>query len=155
VAPPPSATVATSTASVDVSPAVAAAPAPSPLPVASAAPAAPSAVASAGSDQTGAVQVETLTARGMLEADARGGVMRRQERLEACLADPKNQQSGALSLKVGVDASGSVGYSRATGGELSGTPLGACLLAVFYKMGFAAPASNGATLEITLRIPPR
>ena len=51
--------------------------------------------------------------------------------------------------------SGSVSYSKATGGDLSGTPLGACLLAVFYKMGFAAPASSGATFEITLRIPPR
>jgi len=101
------------------------------------------------------VQIEALTARGMLEADARGGVTRRLDRLEACLADPNNQQSGALSLRVRIDASGSVGYSKATGGELSSTALGACLLAVFYKMGFAAPASTGATLEITLRIPPR
>jgi hypothetical protein len=120
-------------------------------PAASIASAAPSAVALV---QTGAPQIEALAARGMMEADARGGVTRRLDRLQVCLADPKNQQSGALSLKVGIDASGSVTFTRATGGELAGTPLGTCLLAVFYKMGFAAPASTGATLEITLRIPP-
>ena len=76
------------------------------------------------------------------------------ERLQACLADPKNQQSGLLTLKVGIDPSGSVTYTRPTGGDLSGTPLAACLLLVFYKMGFAAPASNSANFEITLRAPP-
>ena len=39
--------------------------------------------------------------------------------------------------------------------ELVGTPLAACLLPVFYKMGFAAPPSNNAYFEITLRAPPR
>jgi len=94
-----------------------------------------------------------VASRGMLEADARGGVQRRIDRLQACLADPKNQQSGTLSVKFGIDPSGSVTYSRATGGDLLGTPLGACLVPVFYKMGFAAPASTGATIEITLRAP--
>jgi hypothetical protein len=159
VAASTSANVVASAAPAVVEAAVAA---PSAAPVASAAPevpaiasAAASAAAPPASDQTGSVQIEAITARGMLEADARGGVTRRLERLQVCAADPKNQQSGALSLKVGVDPSGSVAYSKATGGDLSGTPLGTCLLAVFYKMGFAAPASSGATIEITLRIPPR
>jgi hypothetical protein len=103
--------------------------------------------------QPGVIQVETITTRGMLEADARGGVQRRMERLQACLADPKNQQSGSLTLKVGIDPSGSVGYSKATGGDLIGTPLATCLLPVFYKMGFAAPASGNAGFDITLRSP--
>jgi hypothetical protein len=89
----------------------------------------------------------------MVEADARGGVERRMTKLQACLADPNNRQSGALSLKIGIDAAGSVSYSKATGGDLVGTPLAACLLPVFYKMGFAAPASNSAYFEITLRAP--
>jgi len=91
----------------------------------------------------------------MLEVDARGGVERRIERLQACLAEPNDQQAGALSLRIGIDPSGSVTYSRATGGDLLGTPLAACLLPVFYKMGFAAPASTGATVDITLRVAPR
>ena len=118
-------------------------------------PAAASAAAPVAPAQPGALQIEAITTRGLLEADARGGVTRRMERLQACLEDPKNQQSGSLSLKIGIDPSGSVSYSKATGGDLSSTSLGACLLAVFYKMGFAAPASNGASFEITLRIPPR
>jgi hypothetical protein len=101
------------------------------------------------------LQIETVASRGMLEADARGGVQRRFEKLQACLADTKNAQSGALSLKIGIDPAGSVSYSKATGGDLLGTPLAACLLPVFYKMGFATPASTGATIEITLRAPPR
>jgi hypothetical protein len=121
---------------------------------ASAAPAAPSAAPAAPTGgEPGSIQVDALTARGMLEADARGGVARRMDRLQACLADPKNAQKGTLSLRIGVDPSGSVGYSRATGGELNGTPLGTCLLAVFYKMGFAATAANGGNFDITLRVP--
>lgn len=58
-------------------------------------------------------------------------------------------------MRVGIDASGSVGFVRTTGGDLVGTPLAACLLPAFYKMGFAAPASNSAHFEITLRAPPR
>ena len=128
-------------------PALAAAVAESAAPVASGA---PSAAPTAG--EPGAVQVEALTARGMLEADARGGVARRTDRLQACLADPKNDQKGTLSLKIGIDSSGSVSYSKATGGDLAGTPVGSCLLAVFYKMGFAAPPAS-AGFEITLRVP--
>ncbi len=119
-----------------------------------------SATASAGlapaaplAGEPGTIQVDAITARGLLEADARGGVARRMDRLQACLADPKNNQHGVLSLKVGVDASGSVAYSKAVGGDLGGTPLGSCLLAVFYKMGFAATRANGANFQITLRVP--
>lgn len=119
-----------------------------PSPLASPAPSPPA----AGS--AGKLQVEGVSTRGMLEADVRGGVERRFDRLQACLDDPKHQQSGSLSLKVGVDQAGSVNYSKATGGELVGTPLAVCLLPVFYKMGFAAPGSSGAYFEITLRSPP-
>jgi hypothetical protein len=120
----------------------------------SAAPAAPSAAPAAPSGgEPGSIQIDALTARGMLEADARGGVARRMDRLQACLADPKNAQKGTLSLRIGVDPSGSVGYSRGTGGDLNGTPLGTCLLAVFYKMGFAATAASGGNFDITLRVP--
>lgn len=119
-----------------------------PSPLASSAPSPPA----AGS--AGKLQVESVSTRGMLEADVRGGVERRFDRLQACLDDPKHQQSGSLSLKVGVDQAGSVNYSKATGGELVGTPLAVCLLPVFYKMGFAAPGSSGAYFEITLRSPP-
>lgn len=104
-------------------------------------------------DAGAAIQVETVVARGMLEADARGGVARRLDRLEACLDDPNNRQQGVLSLKIGIDRAGSVTYSKATGGDLVGTPLAACLLPVFYKMGFAAPPADGTYFEITLRVP--
>jgi hypothetical protein len=100
----------------------------------------------------GELQIEAVTARGMLEADAHGGVQRRIGKLQACLAEPSNQQSGTLSLKIGIDAAGSVSHSKAIGGDLVGTPLAACLLAVFYKMGFASPASSSASFEITLRV---
>lgn len=103
----------------------------------------------------GELQVEGVVSRGMLEADARGGVQRRFDRLQACLAEPKNQQSGALTLRVGISGGGSVRFVRASGGELVGTPLAACLLPLFYKMGFAAPASSDAGFDITLRAPPR
>jgi hypothetical protein len=144
------------------------APAAAPAPEMSAAPAAeasaaPSAPAGEGAAPAlaaapgtpGELQIEAVTTRGMLEADARGGVQRRITKLQACLAEPANQQSGALSLKIGIDSAGSVSHSKATGGDLVGTPLAACLLAVFYKMGFAAPASNSAHFEITLRAPSR
>lgn len=122
-------------------------------PSASAAPSAASAAPPSG--VAGELLIESVTTRGMLEADARGGVTRRMPKLQACLQDPQNQQSGALSLKIGIDAAGSVSYSKATGGDLVGTPLAACLLPVFYKMGFAAPASNSSHFEITLRTPAR
>ena len=120
-------------------------------PLASSAPLAPSPPEPSAS--SGQLQIGDITTRGFLEADARGGVTRRLDRLQVCLTDPKNEQHGSLTLKIGIDASGSVAYSRATGGELSGTPLGDCLLRVFYKMGFAAPASNDASFTITLRAP--
>ena len=159
-----SSAAAEATASAALSAEVAPAPAPSAAVVdsaaapASAAPAAPSAAPSEAvpaptGGEPGSIQVDALTARGMLEADARGGVARRMDRLQACLAEPKNAQKGTLSLRIGVDASGSVGYSRGTGGDLNGTPLGTCLLAVFYKMGFAATAANNANFDITLRVP--
>lgn len=110
-------------------------------------------VAPAPSGAPAGLQIENVATRGLAEADARGGVERRLTKLQACLADPSNQQSGALSLKIGIDAAGSVSYSKAIGGDLVGTPLAACLLPVFYKMGFAAPASNNAYFEITLRAP--
>jgi hypothetical protein len=109
--------------------------------------------AAAAAQAPGTLQVESVTAHGLLEADVRGGVARRMDKLQACLADPNNLQTGTLSLKIGIDAAGSVTYSRALGGELAGTPLGSCLLPVFYKMGFAAPPSSSAYFEITLRTP--
>lgn len=123
-------------------------------PVASTAPSAGSAPSPVAAGKPGELQIETIVTRGLLEADVRGGVSRRMDRLQACLADPKNQQSGVITLKVGIDPSGSVTYTRPTGGDLGGTPLASCLLLVFYKMGFAAPASNTANFEITLRAPP-
>jgi hypothetical protein len=96
-----------------------------------------------------------VASRGLLEADVRGGVERRKDKLQACMSDSGHQQSGDLVLKVGIDSGGSVGYVRPVGGELVGTPLAACLLPAFYQMGFAAPASGQAYFEITLRSPPR
>jgi hypothetical protein len=115
--------------------------------------ASPSADPASPSAAPGALQIESLVAHGLFEADARGGVTRRLDKLQACLDDPKNRQSGSLTLKVGIDGAGSVDYSRATGGDLVGTPLAECLLPVFYKMGFAAPAADSSYLEITLRAP--
>lgn len=130
-------------------------PAPAPALAVSAAPSAgvSGSPAAAGGDAGAAIQVEAVVSRGMLEADARGGVARRLDRLEACLDDPNNRQQGVLSLKIGIDRAGSVSYSKATGGDLVGTPLAACLLPVFYKMGFAAPPADGTYFEITLRVP--
>lgn len=101
----------------------------------------------------GPISIDALTAHGMFEADARGGVERRKDRLEACVAAAQDPHAGTLALKVGVDVSGSVTYSRVTGGELAGTPLATCLLSVFYKMGFAATSSSGGHFQITLRVP--
>ncbi len=101
----------------------------------------------------GELVVEKLEAHGLFEADARGGVQRRFDKLQACLALPNNQQRGSLTLKIGIDANGSVTHSRALTGDLVGTPLAACLLPVFYKMGFAAPSADNAYFEITLRTP--
>jgi hypothetical protein len=153
--PAPEASAPAPEASASAAPAPAPAPASAAAVVDSAVPvasAAPSAAVAAPLGEPGTVQVDALTARGMLEADARGGVERRTDRLQACLADPKNNQKGTLSLKIGIDSAGSVSYSKATGGDLKDTPVGACLLAVFYKMGFAAPPST-AGFEITLRVP--
>ncbi len=132
-------------------PVVAAAEASNPPPTAgsSAAPNTPSVAEPSG------LRIESIGTRGVLEADVRGGIERRFGRLQACLADPKARQSGALTLKVGIDASGSVIYSRTLGGDLVGSPLASCLLPVFYKMGFAAPRSGAASFEITLRAQPR
>lgn len=142
---------------VSASPPVEPAPAPSvePAPAIadSVAEPAPSSSASAlAPTKSGELAIDAVTVRGMLEADARGGVTRRMDRLSACLADPKNQQTGSLIIKVGIDGAGSVADTRAQGGDLVGTPLAACLLPVFYKMGFAAPSSGGAGFEITLRV---
>lgn len=101
----------------------------------------------------GQIEIGEVTVRGILEADARGGVEHRKERLQACLADPKNAQHGSLTYKVGIDASGSVAYIRPAEGDLKGTPVADCFLRVFYKMGFAAPASNNAYFNVTLRVP--
>jgi FtsH-binding integral membrane protein len=150
-----SATVAAASVSAAADSAVAAASA-APTESAAAAGAAPSASAAppvATGGEPGTVQVDAVTPRGMLEADVRGGVARRMDKLQACLVDPKNSQRGTLSLKIGVDPSGSVTYSKAVGGDLSGTPAGTCLLAVFYKMGFAATTANNASFEISLRAP--
>ena len=157
-APPSAPPITAPEPTASAEPAPSAAPAASTPPAASAEPAAsaaPSASAAAAPGAPGELQVEGVVTKGMLEADVRGGVARRIDRLQACMTDPKNQQSGALTLRIGVDASGSVGYARPTGGELVGTPLATCLLPAFYKMGFAAPPSNGAYFEITLRAPPR
>ena len=145
----PSAPAPQANASAESAPTLEAAIVDSAAPLASAA---PSAAGPAPVGDPGAIQIDALTARGMLDADARGGVERRTDRLQACLADPKNNQKGTLSLKIGIDSAGSVSYSKATGGDLKDTPVGACLLAVFYKMGFAAPSST-AGFEITLRVP--
>lgn len=110
----------------------------------------PPAVLPSGSGQ---LEIEKVTTRGLLEADARGGVERRRDKLEACRSDPKNGQHGSLTFKVGIDPSGSVAYIRATEGDLKGTPLADCFLRVFYKMGFAAPASDTASFHVTLRVP--
>jgi len=120
-----------------------------------AAPVAPpsSAEAAAPSSAPGEIEIGEITTRGMLEADARGGVEHRKDRLQACLADPKNGQHGSLKFKVGVDASGSVAFIKATDGDLKGSPLADCLLRVFYKMGFAAPAHESANFHVTLRVP--
>jgi hypothetical protein len=113
----------------------------------------PSASGGVPSGAVPALEIANVTARGLLEADARGGVTRRMDRLQACLTNPKNRQSGELTLKVNIDGSGSVANSKPTGGDLLGKPLGDCLVLQFYKMGFAAPASDNAGFDITLRAP--
>jgi hypothetical protein len=153
-APVAAAPLPEASAAAGAAPESSAAPAVSATPLASAsASPAPSASAPPVTGEPGTVQIETVNARGMLEADVRGGVLRRMDKLQACLQEPKNQQKGALSLKIGVEPSGSVTYSRAIGGELSDTPTGSCLLAVFYKMGFASTTATNPTFEITLRVP--
>lgn len=170
VAAPVHAPVAPEPAPPSAEPAAAIVPTPEAEPTPSAeapaasAEAAPSAVAAPGADApaasaeapagaAGTIEVGEINTRGLLEADARGGVTRRMDRLQECLKDPKHDQHGTLSLKVGIDASGSPAYIRPTDGDLKGTPLGDCLVRVFYKMGYAAPASNNASYTVTLRVP--
>lgn len=98
------------------------------------------------------VVIETMNVHGLMDADAQGGVARRMERLGACLTEQNQQQRGTLTVKVSIDAIGSVADSRALSGDLATTPLGACLASAFYKMGFAAPKSGSAGFEVTLRV---
>jgi hypothetical protein len=150
IAPPPAVTEPPPAPSEEATaaPSGSAMPADVPSSVASVAPSA--AAAATGAPE---LSIESVTARGLLEADVRGGVSRRMERLQACLDKPENRRPGAVTLKVGIDASGSVTYSKAVAGDWVGTPLAACLLATFYKMGFAAPAVENASFQITLRLP--
>jgi hypothetical protein len=131
IAEPPVAEPEPSVVAPAVSPSVALAPAPS------------------GPSQ---VAIDSVTARGMLEADVLGGVTRRIDRLSACLADGHDAPSGTLVVKVGIDTAGSVSDTRRIGGELASSPAAECLVTAFYKMGFAAPSSGSAGFDITLRV---
>lgn len=152
-APVVSAPVVEATPNVEATAAPSAAPAPSVEATAAPSAAAVPSIAASAPAPTGKSEliIEAVKVRGMLEADARGGVSRRMERLQACLAEPKNQVAGSVTIKVGLDAAGSVAFSRASDGELKDSPLAACLVPVFYKMGFAAPVSGNSGFEITLR----
>jgi hypothetical protein len=123
-----------------------------PAPEVAAAPSVSASAAAVAVGKPGELQIEAISVRGMLEADARGGVARRMEKLNACLAEPKNQQPGTLIVKAGIDAAGSVAFSKPTGGDLMSAPIATCIVPVFYKMGFAAPASSSSGFEITLRV---
>ncbi len=141
---------------VEVKPAVSAGEPVSALPSASAAPLLPAPPSSLGSPGSADLQIEALVTKGMLEADVRGGVMRRFALLEACVGAEASRPAGSLTLKVGIDEAGSVAYSRVVeaegAGELAGSSLAKCLLPVFYRMGFAAPRVGAASFSITLRV---
>ncbi|MEO6600272.1 MAG: hypothetical protein ABIQ16_10395 [Polyangiaceae bacterium] len=118
-------------------------------------PTAPSAAPATAEGPGEIVQIEALELHGMPGLDARGGVMRRIKKLEACVNSDSTKASGSITFKVGIDDQGGVTYLKNIGGDLEHTPVASCLSLAFYKMGFAPPLSGSATIKITLRVAPR
>lgn len=127
---------------------------PTPPPSASAGAAAD---ASAPEEASGSetIRIESLSASGILEKDARGGLLRRLNLLEECVVKTRLTAPGTLSARLSIDANGSVPTLRITGGDLVGTPFAVCAMKAFYRTGFAS-GNASAHVELTLRAtPPR
>jgi hypothetical protein len=116
---------------------------------------APEASAPEGATGSGMVIIESLTATGIMEKDARGGLLRRMDLLDECVAKSGLTAPGTLSARLSIDANGSVPTLRITGGDLVGTPFAVCAMRAFYRTGFAS-GNASASIELTLRAtPPR
>jgi hypothetical protein len=101
------------------------------------------------------VSIESLTATGILEKDARGGLLRRIDLLDECVTKSGLTAPGTLSARLSIDENGSVPTLRITGGDLVGTPFAVCAMRAFYRTGFAS-GNEAASIELTLRAtPPR
>jgi len=101
------------------------------------------------------IRIESLSASGILEKDARGGLLRRLNLLEECVVKARLTAPGTLSARLSIDANGSVPTLRITGGDLVGTPFAVCVMKAFYRTGFAS-GNASAYIELTLRAtPPR
>lgn len=112
----------------------------------------PSAPDTSGSEL---IHIESLTANGILEKDARGGLLRRMNLLEECATKSDLSAPGTLSARLSIDENGSVPTLRITGGDLVGTPFAVCVMKAFYRTGFAS-GNASAFIELTLRAtPPR
>jgi hypothetical protein len=104
--------------------------------------------------RAGELRLEFADTRNIFEADARGGMERRIAKLEACAAERSNLH-GALTLRVGIDDTGSVKYAAPIGGNLAATPLADCLLGHVYRMGFASPRTPSASFTVTIHVASR
>jgi hypothetical protein len=152
-APPTSAVTAAGVAVADVAVALADATDASIASDAAVAPEAASAPEGASGSEN--VSIESLTATGILEKDARGGLLRRMDLLEECVTKSNLTGPGTLSARLSIDENGSVPTLRITGGDLVGTPFAVCAMRAFYRTGFAS-GNAAAAIELTLRVtPPR
>jgi hypothetical protein len=127
-----------------------------PSPVASAhgdGSAAPAAASPEPKDADSDVGVEVSGAEGVYEEDARRSILRRIERAHECTR--KNPSAhGILSVRVVVDADGSVTNVVPLSGDLLGSSFAKCAMLWLYRVGFATPRSHeGAKFEVTLHFP--
>jgi hypothetical protein len=99
------------------------------------------------------VGVEVSAAEGVYEEDARRSILRRIERGRECIRrDPTAR--GVLSLRVVVDANGSVTTVVPLSGDLLGSDFAKCAMLWMYRVGFASPhARDSAKFEVTLHFP--
>jgi hypothetical protein len=106
-----------------------------------------------GKDPNSDVGVEVSVAEGVYEEDARRNILRRIERAHECMRrDPSAH--GILSLRVVVDADGSVTNVVPLSGDLLGSAFAKCAMLWLYRVGFASLRSHEiAKFEVTLHFP--
>ncbi len=100
------------------------------------------------------ISVASLQASGVLEAGVSTPIDRRRNLLERCAERGGLHEAATLSVRIVVGVEGGAASVTPTGGDLTGTPVGDCLMRAFYHMGFPPPLSKPATVALTLRVAP-